>query len=145
MSFALDANILLYASDAASPFHDRARRFLKGCAEGEEILYLAWPSIMAYLRIVTHHAIFNQPLSALEAMQNVENLLALPQVRTIGEGDGFWRTYRQTAGEILPRGNMVPDTHLAAILRQHGINRICTHDRDFGRFPFLEVVDPLAS
>lgn len=145
MSFALDANILLYASDSGSPFHARARTFLESCVAADEILYLAWPSVMAYLRIATHHAIFSRPLTAEEAMQNVESLLALPQVRTIGEGDDFWRTYRHTAGEILPRGNMVPDTHLATILRQHGINRICTHDRDFGRFPFLEILDPLAS
>lgn len=145
MSFGLDVNILLYASDAASPFHGRARQFIERCAAGDEIVYLAWPTIMAYLRIVTHHAIFDQPLPVQEAMQNVDNLLALPQVRAIGEGEGYWSAYRQTASDILPRGNLVPDTHLATILRQHGINTICTHDRDFRRFSFLKVMDPLAS
>ena len=144
MSLAIDANILLYASDAANAFHDHARQFLERCAAGDEIVYLAWPTLMAYLRISTHHAIFSEPLSTQAAMQNVDNLLALPQVRTIGEGEGFWRAYRQLADATLPRGNLVPDTHLATILRQHGINTICTHDRDFRRFSFLKVMDPLA-
>ena len=143
MSFALDVNILLYASDSGSPLHDRARRFLETCAAGSEIVYLAWPTVMAYLRIATHGAIFEKPLSPPQAMQNIEGLLGLPQVRTLGESDGFWGAFRQTARDIPPRGNLVPDIHLATILRQHGVNTICTHDRDFRRFTFLKVVDPL--
>jgi toxin-antitoxin system PIN domain toxin len=144
VSFALDVNILLYASDAASPLHDRARRFLEACAADSEIVYLAWPTVMAYLRIATHGAIFARPLSPQDAMQNIEGLLALPQVRTLGEADGFWRAFRQTASDIPARGNLVPDIHLATILRQHGVNTICTHDRDFRRFLFLKMLDPLA-
>jgi hypothetical protein len=41
------------------------------------------------------------------------------------------------------RGNLVPDAHLAALLRQHGISRLYTHDRDFRKFDFLEVIDPI--
>jgi hypothetical protein len=144
VSFALDVNVLLYASDAASPLHERARRFLETCAQGSEIVYLAWPTVMAYLRIATHAAIFAKPLSPQDAMQNIEGLLSLPQVRPLGEGEGFWNAFRQTASDVPARGNAVPDIHLATILRQHGVNAICTHDRDFRRFPFLKVVDPLA-
>lgn len=77
-------------------------------------------------------------------MQNIEGLLSLPQVRPLGEGENFWRAFRQTASDIPGRGNLVQDIHLATILCQHGVNTICTHDRDFRRFPFLKVVDPLA-
>jgi toxin-antitoxin system PIN domain toxin len=144
VSFALDVNILLYASDSGSPLHGRARKFLEACAEGREIVYLAWPTVMAYLRIATHGAIFDTPLSPQQAMQNIGGLLALPQVRPLGESDGFWDAFQQTAGDIPARGNLVPDLHLATILRQHGVNTICTHDRDFRRLSFLKVVDPLA-
>jgi predicted nucleic acid-binding protein len=44
VSFALDVNILLYASDAASPLHAKARQFIEDCAAGDEIVYLAWPT-----------------------------------------------------------------------------------------------------
>lgn len=144
MSFALDVNILLYASDAASPLHARARQFLEDCAAGDEIVYLAWPTVMGYLRIATHAAIFEKPLSPEHAIRNIDGLLALPQVRALGEAEGFWAAFRRVAADIPARGNAVPDIHLATILRQHGIDRICTRDRDFRRFPFLKVVDPLA-
>ena len=42
------------------------------------------------------------------------------------------------------RGNLVPDAHLAALLRHHGVRTLYTHDRDFRKVPFLVVRDPLA-
>jgi len=42
------------------------------------------------------------------------------------------------------RGNLVPDTQLAALLHLHGIRVLYTHDRDFLKFPFLTVRDPLS-
>jgi predicted nucleic acid-binding protein len=41
-------------------------------------------------------------------------------------------------------GNVVHDAHTAILMREHGIRRIYTRDTDFHRFPFLEVIDPLA-
>jgi predicted nucleic acid-binding protein len=41
-------------------------------------------------------------------------------------------------------GNVIHDMHTAILMREHGIRRIYTRDTDFHRFPFLEVIDPLA-
>jgi hypothetical protein len=143
VSFAVDANILVYASDRSSPVHTRASGFLRQCAEGTELFCLAWSTITAYLRIATHSSVFSRPLLPAEAMANVQSLLHLPHVRAIGEEPGFWELYRATADPVNPRGNLVPDTHLAALLRQHGVATLYTRDRDFRRFDFLSVVDPL--
>ena len=51
MSLAIDANLLLYASDRQSPFHERARPALERLVSGSDIIYLFWPVIMAYVRI----------------------------------------------------------------------------------------------
>lgn len=37
----------------------------------------------------------------------------------------------------------VPDAHLAAVLSQHGVVTLYTHDRDVRKFSFLEIKDPL--
>ena len=58
MSFGIDANILLYASDQGSPRAAEARRFLEDCARNGQPFALAWPTLMAYLRIATHPKIF---------------------------------------------------------------------------------------
>ena len=144
MSFAIDVNVLVYASDRSSPFADRALAFLERCAAQPDVFYLAWPTIMGYLRLVSHPAICREPLSPETAMDNVSGLLRLPHVRTLAEDEGFWDVYREVAGEAPTRGHLVPDAHLAALLRQHGIRTLYTNDRDFRRFDFLTVRDPLA-
>jgi uncharacterized protein len=42
------------------------------------------------------------------------------------------------------RGNLTHDFHTAVLTREHGIARIYTRDADFHRFPWVQVVDPLA-
>ena len=142
MSFTLDANLLLYASDEASEQHERARAFLDDAARGDELVYLFWPIVMAYLRIATHAAVFATPLPPLAAMANVDALLSLPHVRTAGEQDRFWHSYAEVAVEADARGNLVPDAHVVALMMENGVRTIWTHDRDFRRFRGIEVRDP---
>ena len=72
MSYSLDVNILLYASDTSSRLHTAASGFLQSCMEGGDLFYVAWPTVMGYLRIATHPS-FDEPL-----MANVQTLLDLP-------------------------------------------------------------------
>jgi toxin-antitoxin system PIN domain toxin len=141
MSSTVDANVLIYASNASDPLHERAIDLVQRLAAGPELVYLFWPTLMGYLRIVTHPAILPRPLAPLEAMRNVEALLDRPHVRAPGELDGFWPTFRATAGKR-PRGNDVPDAHLTALMRQHGVRLIYTRDRDFRRFDGIDARDP---
>jgi toxin-antitoxin system PIN domain toxin len=142
VSYAIDVNVLLYASDASSPRHAAAVRFLADCARGPEICCFAWTTLVSYLRIATHPAIFATPLAPAQAEANVAALLELPHVRALGELDGFWRTYATIANAQPIRGNLVPDAHLAAILHQHGVRTLYTADADFRRFDHLDVRDP---
>ena len=142
MNYSVDVNVLLYASDQASPRYDKAIQFLQSRASDPELFCISWPTLMAYIRISTHPSIFSQPLSPEEALGNVENLIGLPRVRVLSEDDGFLTIYRQVTGKFPVRGNLVPDAHLAALLLQHGIRKIYTADPDFKKFEFLEVNNP---
>ncbi len=143
MSYAIDVNILLYASDGGSPRHDRASAFLRQCVSRREVFCLAWVTVMSFLRMATHPAIFSRPLAHEEAARNISALLAVPHCRVISEEEGFWDRYREITQDVSVRGNLVPDAHLAALLSQHGVVTLYTHDRDFRRFEFLDVRDPL--
>lgn len=141
MSVTLDANVLVYASNTGDPVHERARALVERLAVGPGLVYLFWPTVMGYLRIVTHPAILPHPLRPSDAVQNIEQLLNQPHVQTVGEGEGFWDLYCATAGEQA-RGNGVPDAHLATLMRQYGVHLIYTRDRDFRRFDGIEQQDP---
>ena len=144
MSYSLDVNVLLYASDRSSDRHLPARRFVESCAAGPEILCLTWPTLVSYLRIATHPSIFSAPLSPDEALGNISALIALPHVRAVSEMDGFVEAYKHVAGETKVRGNLVPDAHVAAILFQHGVRTLYSNDRDFRKFQSLDLRDPFS-
>jgi len=144
VSYSIDVNILLYASDRTSDRHARARDFVESCAAGPEILCLTWLTLMSYLRIATHPRIFAAPLSPDEALGNVLALIGLPHVRAVSELDGFLDAYKHVADKIPVRGNLVPDAHVAAILFQHGVRTIYSNDRDFRKFQSLDVRDPFS-
>lgn len=144
MSFGVDVNILLYASDERSPLNAKAVAFVEQCAGAGEVFCLAWLTLMSYLRIATHPSNFERPLTHDEAAANIDALLALPHCRPIGESEEtFWRAYREITNDVPTRGNLVPDAQLAAVLRDHGVVTLYTHDRDFRKFDFLRVRDPL--
>lgn len=143
MSLTVDANILVYASNTDDPAFRSARALVERLAEGPDLVYLFWPTVMGYLRIVTHPGILAKPLTFAEASGNVGALLARPHVPTAGEEEGFWTLFLATAGTQL-RGNDVPDAHLVALMRQHGVRTIFTRDKDFRKYEGIQARDPVA-
>jgi toxin-antitoxin system PIN domain toxin len=144
MSYSVDVNVLLYASDQANPRYEKAIQFLLDRASDPELFCVCWTTLMSYIRISTHPSIFSQPLLPEEALENIKSLLKQPRVRVLAEDDGFLAIYREVTGEFPVRGNLVPDAHLAALLLQHGVHKIYTADSDFKKFEFFKVSNPFS-
>lgn len=142
MSYTLDANVLLYASDEASPLHGRSLEVVSRAAQGPEIVYLFWPAIMAYLRIATHPSVFARPLSIADATANIAALIGRPHVQTPGEQERFWQRFGEVVADAGPSRNLVSDAHLVGLMLENGVRTILTHDRDYRRFRGIEVRDP---
>lgn len=142
MSETFDVNVLVYATDRGSPFHDRAKELVERFLAGPGLVYLLWPVALGYLRIVTHPSLLDAPLAPDVAVANIEQFVSQSHVRLVGERDGFWSAYRRVVDVVRPRGNLVPDAHLVALMQQNGISTIWTHDRDFRKFEGITVRDP---
>lgn len=143
MSFAVDVNVLLDAANRDSSRQSDLQRFIEERLRSRELFGLPWLVAMSFVRIVTDSRIFRAPLTPAEAMSNLEALFEHPQVQPVGERPGFLASYREVTSIVDCRGRLVPDAHLATILRQNGIRTLYTGDRDFRRFDFLDVRDPL--
>lgn len=63
----------------------------------------------------------------------------------LGEGPAHIGHLRRTVLGGRASGNLAHDAHIAALLREHGVEEIWTADRDFARFAGLQVRDPLAT
>ena len=138
----VDANLLLYACDSSASQHQAARRWLEDAFSGAEPVLLPWNSIPAFLRIATNPAAWNNPLSVPEAVAIVDDWLSLPIVTVPTPGERHWIILRGLLPQAQCRGPLAMDAHLAALAIEHGAT-MCTHDRDFARFPGLRLSDPV--
>lgn len=59
----LDANLLIYATDADSPHHTRARRWLERMLSGDTRVGLSWIVVLAFVKVTTRAGILRNPLS----------------------------------------------------------------------------------
>jgi uncharacterized protein len=138
----VDANILLYAYDATSREHARARAWLEHVLSGTELVGLAWVTILAFLRISTNPRALAHPLSPQEAAAIVGSWLEQPSVVRVDPGDRHRAILSTMLEQDQVRGPLVTDAHLAALAIEHGAT-LATHDRDFSRFSGLRTLAPL--
>ena len=141
----VDTNVLVYAADADSPFHAACRAWLERQRGRADAWYTTWPIVYEFLRVTTHPRVMRQPWSAPAAWDFVKALLASPGLGLLTATERHADVAERVIAE-LPQlaGNLFHDAHTAILMREHGLRRVATRDTDFHRFPFLEVVDPLA-
>lgn len=139
----VDANLLLYAVDQTSPFHERAEGWLTEQLNGSRPVGFPWPSLVAFLRIVTHPRAVDHPLPAGRAWAQVEEWLAC-EVAWVPTPSS---RHREILGGLIERhqvvGNLVPDAHLVALAIEHGLT-VCSADSDFARFDEVRWLNPVA-
>jgi uncharacterized protein len=138
----LDANILLYAYDSASPHHAKARTWIEEVFSGTTPVGLPWQTIRAFLRIMTNPKLPGERFTLEEAVQLVDRWLEQPNVRLLAPGDDHWLLFRQMIVEGQAPGTLIPDAQLAALTMEYG-GVLHTTDRDFARFPGLRRTNPL--
>ena len=68
-----DANLLLYAYDRESPFHERAKSWWESCMSGQETIGLTYPTLFAFLRISTNARIYANPMTLAEAAEHIHS------------------------------------------------------------------------
>ncbi len=139
----VDANILLYAVDETSPFHERARDWMEETLNGSRRVGLPWASLTAFLRIVTNPRALADPLAPAEAWALVDAWLDAPTVWVPTPGRGHREILGRLVGDLDLRANLIPDAVLAALCIEHGLEMVSA-DTDFARFTELTWRNPIA-
>jgi hypothetical protein len=93
-----------------------------------------------FVRIATHRRVFDPPSTIAQATEAIDSLLESPSVRLLMPSGAHWSLLRAAIVAGVTAGNLVFDAQIAAVCREHGVERLLTEDRDFSRFTFLKVV-----
>jgi uncharacterized protein len=138
----VDANILLYAEDKMSRFHEPARLWWDAQLSGASPVCLCWTVISAFIRIGTNPHVFEHPLSLDQSISRVQSWLDQPCTRLIHPTTRHWIVFQKMLSEGQAAANLVMDAHLAALASEHGCELMST-DIDFSRFPGIKWRNPL--
>jgi len=138
----VDANLLLYAVDEASPHHEIAKPWLEQRLSGSETFAFAWAVLLAFIRLGTNPRVFETPLTLEEAFDLVDSWLEQPCATVVHPSDRHNQLLRELLAPFGTAGNLTSDAHLAALSVEHGAE-LCSADADFARFPRVRWVNPL--
>ena len=138
-----DANLLLYAYDADSPFHTPAKQWLEHVLSGREKVGFVHPALFAFLRIATSRKVYQNPMSVREALEHIRSWTNRHNATLLEPHPG----YLDDTGRLLVAagsagGNLVADAQIAALAIAFR-GTVHTSDRDFLRFPGLKTFFPL--
>jgi toxin-antitoxin system PIN domain toxin len=139
----LDANLLLYAHVSSFVQHKAARNWLDSQLNGTARVGLPWPSLLAFLRLVTNARVFERPETMLAAWAQVQEWMSCDVVWVPEPTERHATLLGQMLQAAGVHGNLVPDAHLAALALEHGLI-LCSTDGDFARFPGLRWTNPLS-
>jgi len=140
----VDANILLYAEDSLSPFHEKAETWWDDQLSQSDPVCLCWPVLTAFIRIGTNPRVFERPLSLDQAITRIQSWLEQPCTRIVKPTDQHWVIFKQMLSEGQAVANLVSDAHLAALAAENGCVLAST-DGDFARFAKLKWINPLSA
>lgn len=131
-----DVNVLLYAVDESSRHHETARPWMEEALSGTETVAFCWSVLLAFVRLSTRPVVFEQPLTAGEALDLVEGWLGQPCATIVEPTTRHVAVLRDLLGSFGTAGNLATDAHLAALAIEHGAE-LCSYDADFSRFAGL--------
>jgi hypothetical protein len=142
---AVDTNVLVYAHRTDSPWNGVAAPRVKALAEGRAPWGIPWPCLHEFLAIVTHPRIYAPPTPLARGIDQVEAWLESPSLTLLGEADGYWSILKALLVDGRIAGGQAHDARVAAVCLVHGVDELWSADRDFSRFPQLEVRNPLVA
>jgi uncharacterized protein len=144
--YALDTNLLVYAHNIASPYHNKAKTFVESVinerdSEDNFMVCLTLQVLMEFLNVITWQRL-EAPLPLPAAIQTVQDYIdtgipiLYPQPTQL-------QTLLALLKEVGTRKRIF-DIALAATLKDHGIKGLFTvNTTDFEGLSFLDVKNPL--
>lgn len=138
-----DVNLLLYAQVAAFPEHARARWWWEGLMNGSREVGVAAPALFGFIRLASNPRVLDPPLPVEDVLGRVEEWMARSHVHFVQAGPRHLEIAFSLLRHVGAAANLTTDVQLAALAIEHQ-GEVHSNDADFGRFPRLRWVNPIA-
>ncbi len=137
-----DINLLLYAYDTDSSFHDRARSWWEDLLSTPVPVGLPWAVLLGFVRLRSNRRFFAFPMAPSQALGHCRKWLQQPNVQILLPGPRHVDILESLLECPAIGSRLTTDAHLAALAIEHQAE-IHSSDTDFVRFPGLRWRNPI--
>lgn len=138
-----DLNLLIYAYDERAPQHPKAHIWWADLLQDDEPVGIPWTVLTGFVRLAIRPGILAQPLTGVEALQEIQHWLARPQVSAINPTDRHPEILASLLQAVGDGHNTVTDAHIAAMAMEHGAV-VHSNDGIYALFPGVRWHNPVA-
>lgn len=139
----LDSNILVFAADVLSPFHQRCKAFLGRVYHGEVKVCIAPQILFEFYAVITHPNRTKKHLTSKEALTEIELYTNDPVIEKIFQDSGIILKLIQLAKRYPAKKQDIYDLVIVATMLGNNVHKICTLDDDFPRVEEIEIITPV--
>lgn len=141
----LDTNVLIYAHDQVSSYHQAAAALLHMANDPEAALCVTPQTLAEFFAVVTSPKRVRHPRSAEEAILAIEQILLCPGITLLPTPADLVARWIELVRRFPVTRQHIFDLQLAATILGNGINRLYTFNpNDFQSIPDLEILVPEA-
>lgn len=139
----VDVNLLLYAANRDSRDHSVAHTWLETRLSSVERVGMAWPTLLAFVRLSSNARAMPHAVSPAEAWSFVEeHWLSRPNVWIPEPTPSHASILKFLLSNFATTHQKVSDAELAATAIEHGLT-LCSADNGFAAVPGLQWMNPL--
>lgn len=141
-SLFLDTNVLIYATNTASPWHALARDSIEQARRGGRLLVVSTQVLREYLAAGTRPGTIPAPRSAILAAVEVFR----QSFTVVDDSQAIFAILCTIVQSVPVGGKQVHDANIVATMQHAGVRTLLTNNvSDFMRFSHLITIVPLVS
>lgn len=137
-----DVNLLLYAYNIDTPWHEASRKWWESTLSSTETVGIPWVVILGYVRLATSRRVLQNPWLPAEAVRHAASWLQCQIVQILQPGPRHLEILSSFASAGMLSSELTTDAHIAALAMEHQAT-VFSNDADFSRFPGLTHRNPL--
>ena len=139
----LDTNIIVYAADTSSPFHQNSKNIRDNALLGNLEICICPQVLMEFFAILTDSKRVKNPRAPEEVIAEMEKYLSSKNISMIyPKRDTLPKTI-ELLGKYNLKRQIVFDAQLVATMLSNNVTRIYTYNQDdFLKFEEVEVLTP---
>ena len=138
-----DLNLLIYAYNEESEFHQQAIAWWTELVNGTEPVGMPWQVSDGFVRQMANPSILAEPWTPAEATREVARWFCNDHFIALNPGPLYLEILERFLSSTGTTTRLVPDATIAALAMENGAEVHTNNARDFRRFPGLLWRNPL--